>query len=307
MDTWKKNGYMLLSNVLDDTILNDSIKYLKKIYNTKKTASNDFGSDGKLEFPTNKIIDFITLNENLIEIVENLLNDEILLVQSDTWSKYGTQDFSSFSNNNQRMHMDYGNNMFLHPADWNNPEAVAAIVYFSDTSITGGGTALVPRNEKTLDLYKPPYVNMPGIANYLFYNDKNHAEIEMQKAGLDIIKFREKLYNNEIILKPNIGDVLFYRLDLWHRGTPVNIDKHRIVMNLLWKKKSCHWINQWNPGWTRSMYYTWLENIFVDLTPKQRAVLGIPLPGNKYWNKTTIKYLKSRYPKINCDPYLSKL
>ena len=48
MDTWKKNGYMLLSNVLDDTILNDSIKYLKKIYNTKKTASNDFGSDGKL-------------------------------------------------------------------------------------------------------------------------------------------------------------------------------------------------------------------------------------------------------------------
>ena len=52
---------------------------------------------------------------SLINIVEQLLGEEVLLTQSDTWCKYGTEDFFPMSNQNQRMHMDYGNNSFLHP------------------------------------------------------------------------------------------------------------------------------------------------------------------------------------------------
>ena len=31
------------------------------------------------------------------------------------------------------MHMDYGNNMFMHPLDWDEIDNVAVIVYLSDT------------------------------------------------------------------------------------------------------------------------------------------------------------------------------
>lgn len=45
------------------------------------------------------------------------------------------------------MHMDYGNNMWSMPLE-GPAEAVAAIVYYSDTKDTGGGTAIVPRQSK---------------------------------------------------------------------------------------------------------------------------------------------------------------
>ena len=307
MDLWKTHGYCLLSNIIDQKLLHKSTSLLQTIYHSKLTANCDFGSDGKLEFPTGEIIDQITLNESLIDIVKTLLNDDILLVQADTWSKYGTNNFSPQSNTNQRMHMDYGNNTFLHPTPWETPEAVAAIIYFTDTHKTGGGTRVVPNNPTTKHLYQPPYTTMPGIQHYKFFNDKHHAETHMQNHGLQTLKFREELYKHEVELFPTIGDILFYRLDLWHRGTPVHIDQHRITMNLIWKKKSATWINQWNPGWTKKMYYSWLEKQFIQMTPKQRSILGIPPPGDKYWTKTTIGYLKSRYPAIDINPYQSKL
>tara|TARA_A100001015_G_scaffold71144_1_gene78820 strand:+ start:6955 stop:7878 length:924 start_codon:yes stop_codon:yes gene_type:complete len=307
MDLWKKEGYCLLSNIIDSNTLNKSTSFLKTIYNAKSSADKDFGSEGKLEFPTGKIIDKITLNESIIDIVENLLDDKVLLTQADTWSKYGTNDFSEKSNNNQRMHMDYGNNSFLHPSSWDNPEAVAAIIYFTDTYKTGGGTRVVPNTYNTKYLYQPPYTTMPGIQHYKFFNDKQHAETHMQNHGLQVLKFREELYKHEIELFPTIGDILFYRLDLWHRGTPVYIDQHRITMNLVWKKKSATWINQWNPGWSKKMYYSWLEKEFIQMTPKQRSILGVPYIGDKYWTKTTLSHLKARYPNININPYMSKL
>ena len=61
------------------------------------------------------------------------------------------------------MHMDYGNNTFLHPADWYSPETVAIIIYLSDTNLTEGGTAVVPRIDNNDELYQFPYINMPGL------------------------------------------------------------------------------------------------------------------------------------------------
>ena len=43
----------------------------------------------------------------------------------------------------------------------------------------------------------------------------------------EIYKFRQKLYNREIFADTNVGDILFYRLDTWHRGTPVKKGKVR--------------------------------------------------------------------------------
>ena len=43
------------------------------------------------------------------------------------------------------------------------------------------------------------------------------------------------------------------------------------------------------------------------MTPIQRATLGIPLPGDGYWNIQKLQLLKKRYPNLNTTPYISKL
>ena len=99
------------------------------------------------------------------------------------------------------------------------------------------------------------------------------------------------------------GDILFYRYDVWHRGTSVIPGKSRYVMNLLFKKKECYWINCWNPGFTKWMYYGFIEKLITEMSPEQRSVIGIPKPGNRYWNESKIHNLKARYPNININPY----
>ena len=55
------------------------------------------------------------------------------------------------------------------------------------------------------------------------------------------------------------------------------------------------------------MYYGYLEDLFINISPLQRSVLGVPLPGDNYWNIKTIELLKMRYPTIDINPYLNKL
>ena len=78
-------------------------------------------------------------------------------------------------------------------------------------------------------------------------------------------------------------------------------------MNLVWKKRHCTWINQWNPGWTKKMYGGTLEKLFTALSPLQRSTLGIPMPGHPYWDNETIGWLENRYPGIDMKPYINKL
>lgn len=307
IDNWNNHGFCIVKDLIKKDLILNSNLFMEKLYQTKELSVKDFGSNGKLEFPSNTIIDNIMIDENIIHCVKKLLKtDDILLVQADAWGKEGKDDYTEFSNNNQRMHMDYGNNSFLHPSDWENPECVAMIVYLSDIKKTGGGTAVVPKSNHD-KLYQFPYKNMPGIAGFPFYNDKSCSEQYFKEKDKDVYHFRKNLYDKEIITEPDIGDILFYRLDLWHRGTPVKEGQVRFVINLLWKKKECFWINFWNPGWTKNMYYGYIEDFFTKMSPLQRTVLGVPPPGHTYWDFEKVQLLQIRYPKIDIEPYLIPL
>ena len=186
INQWREKGYVVVKNLLDKEILSNSIEFLHTLYNSKELSIRDFGSDGKLEFPSDTVLDYLSMDENVIRCVQQLLGCiEISLLQCDTWGKKGSTDFSEQSNNDQRMHMDYGNNMFLHPSNWDTPEAVAAIIYLSDVNKTEGGTAVVPKTDNTYKLYKFPYANMPGINNNIFINNKQDAEDYFYKTEID--------------------------------------------------------------------------------------------------------------------------
>jgi ectoine hydroxylase-related dioxygenase (phytanoyl-CoA dioxygenase family) len=306
INQWKDEGYVVMNNVINNEIILNAKNHIENLYNQGELNIKDFGSEGKLEFPSNTIFDKISLDENIISIVRQLLNtDEILLMQSDAWGKKGSNNYQESSNNDQRMHMDYGNNTFLYPSNWENPEAVSLIIYLSDIKETLGGTSCVPRQGNNDELYQEPYINMPGINGLPFYNDKETAEKYFEKNNKDIYNFRQKLYQREKILKPAIGDILFYRLDLWHRGTPVKKGKTRFVINLVYKKKECFWLNIWNPGWTKKMYYGYMEDFITNLSPDQRTLLGFPKATDKFWTQEKIEQLTIRYPKIDIKPYLN--
>ena len=130
VEQWRHSGYTVVSNLLERGLVEESERLMA---DPNRKHNWDFGSDGEFEFPTGHVIDQITVHEQLIGAVKQLLGEEeVLLTQSDAWLKAGSKNNNPQSNKNQRFHMDYGNHTFLHPPEWRQPEAVAAIVYLSD-------------------------------------------------------------------------------------------------------------------------------------------------------------------------------
>ena len=318
INQWREQGYLLVDDILEDNILRNAIKELNIIYpkvdNIDKVneiaSKQDFGSNGLLEFPcTFNSINQITLSHNMIKAAEDLLGEEIRLLQSDAWSKYGGKKTNDSKNNrDQRIHVDYANNTLVHPSSWETPDAVAMIVYFDDSEITGGCTAVVPREGKNDINYKWPLINNPGVAGLPWKNDKDTIEEILKDSHPEVYEFRKELYKKEKFAAFKPGTVLFYRHDIWHRGTPVNIGQVRRAMNLAYRRESCDWLTTWNPGWARNMYHEtfYLEKLIASSSVIQRNILGFPKPGHRYWNKETLEAVEKRYGPLGFDisPYL---
>ena len=65
---WSEEGYTVIRNCIPDKLIHSAAKMLKHYYNIPDKIKDDFGSDGKFEFPTHTDLDSITLNENLIAL-----------------------------------------------------------------------------------------------------------------------------------------------------------------------------------------------------------------------------------------------
>jgi hypothetical protein len=182
------------------------------------------------------------------------------------------------------------------------------IIYYSECEEVGGSTALVARQGADDEAFQWPLIKQPGYNGIPFINDRYICEEWMKENEPDMFKFREKLYERERPVKYNKGTVLLYRHDVWHRGTPVLPGKYRIIQNLVYKRKECEWLTNWNYGWARMNYNTGkncsdfvMEKIIGKLNYIQRCVLSFPPPGHSYWNETTINAVYSRYKFFGFD------
>ena len=292
---WKTQGYYMVDNFFPDIQ-----KTLQRLETIPFPNTHDFGSHkGVLEFPTeHDFLNDITLHPDLIATCQHLLDSEdIRLIQSDIWSKTNDHTNPVNSNQDQRMHMDYPNNYLTYPPDWNNPESVAIIIYYSDSEKCGGETRLVPKLGDYDPLYKEPYDNIAGLREYPFKNDKTLVEHYFKIHHPTVYSFRQHLYEREISIPFKPGSVLFYRHDLWHRGAPTNPGHTRIVQNIGFKKANCDWITSWNKGWARKLCSSTnpLERLLMKSSNAQRVCLGIPDNKSKYWTEKTRNAMKMRY------------
>ena len=296
---------------LPEKVIDPALKWLNDNFTLDQVDPDhlDFGSpDRKFEFPTSVTpLDDLVLNEQLIIAVQQLLDTpDIRLLQADLWPKIGVEAdrHEAQANTDQRMHMDYGNNTVLHP-DWQSPEAVAAIIYYDDGAVTSGSTAYVPRQGDTDPVYQTPLIHMPGQAGKPFFNDRRTVENWFDKNDPDAHKLRSTLYEREQLVDFKPGTILFYRHDLWHRGTPVTPGTLRRVHNLAWRRADARGWSNWNEGWARQSYYGHVESIIGRSTPLQRSLLDFPMPGDSYWTSQRIDHVEARFGYYGFDstPY----
>ena len=108
IQSWREKGYLLINNVIEPELLNDIKIFLDNQFpqieeNTIEELSKkqDFGSKGILEFPCKyNEINKITLSPRIINCVKTLLgHDDIRLIQSDVWAKYGGSNYSNIYSN----------------------------------------------------------------------------------------------------------------------------------------------------------------------------------------------------------------
>lgn len=289
---WLNNGYVIVRDAVDVTGATDELKSLLPA--SESDVVHEFGNGGVAEFPCGPVLDTMTVHPKLLWIVRQCLGTErIVLTQSVAWAKYGGQDMGS--NADQRVHMDFGNNYWGFPPA--QPDMLAAIIYYSDTDETGGATAVVPRNASVTDnVYNAPFAHMPGMCGLPFINNRESAEAMMSEASPVSSDIRAECYAREIVPRFKPGDILLYRMDTWHRGTPVNDGQIRYAHNLAWRKADADGIEKWNGGFTRAMYSGSFERFISSLNPGQLETIGFPPRDSPLWkNEEYCSDVRHRY------------
>ncbi len=316
---WRNRGATLVGGLFEAELIADLVAAAAERFPApgSEAAQNvaDFGS--ALNFPsTIEAFNRLTLHPRLLAAVATLLDTPVTnlrLSQSDHWPKYGRAEKTAgaLDNMDQRIHVDYPNHTLVHPAEWDQPEAVEMIVYLSAVEAAGGGTAFVPREGEDDPAYRWPIVDTPGIGELNYVNDRTQAEAYFARERPALAAWRQSLYARECCAAYAAGDVLFYRHDTWHRGTPMNPGALRLVQNITYRRAECEWISTLHVGWSWSAYRKnkFFERLLAEASLEQRAVLGFPQPGAAYWTPNTIAAVEARHGVFGMDmsPYREAL
>jgi len=305
--SWRENGFALVDGLYASDLISraraESLSFFPAAGSVESESVTDYGSEGAMEFPTpSDAINQITLHPRLLAAAAQLLGVhewDLRLTQSEPWAKYGRAEKSAgrFDNQDQRMHVDYPNHTLTHPADWDSPEAVSILLYFDAVEECGGATELVPRAGPEDPAYQGPLVRTPGLAGLEFVNDRTKAEAYLRDAAPETAQWREEnLYAHARSVHYQPGTVLFYRQDVWHRGTPLRPGAMRLIHNMTFRRKDCEWISTVHQGWAWAMYRSSkvMVKLLAEGTVEQRCVLGFPEPGHAYWTRGTLDAVRAR-------------
>ena len=314
IESWRERGFALVDGLVPDDLVAALRRFGHEHFPAPESEdARRHGTFGALAFPAEcAAMNELTLHPQLLQAIAELLDvpvPELRLTQSDLWPKYGRSErtLGAYDNQDQRIHVDYPNHTLVHPAPWDRPEAVEAILYLDDVDEVGGPTAVVPREGRDDPLYPWPIVASPGIGDLQYINDRESAEAYMAEQRPESTALREALYAREHHARYRPGTLLLYRHDTWHRGTPLRRGMLRLAQNLTFRRADCEWISTLHTGWAWKMYRhdKLMERLIADASLDQRAVLGFPQPGDRYWCDATIDAVEARYGAYGLDaaPY----
>ena len=325
--SWRETGSVVVHDLLEPDLVEAVRERALALYGTNNNVEDFGASSTEAIFPAKKdenaVINEIPMHPKIISAVAQLLDttiDGLRLSQCELWQKRGkevnvkadenhmngvdeVEDTSS--NNDQRIHVDCFNHYLTFPSEWYKPEAVAMIVYYSDSESCMGCTAVVPREGVDDPAYNPsdivsgphPFLLTPGgRADMVWLNARAKVEATLRKSHPEVAAFRAThLYPREKQMEYKRGTILFYRLDTWHRGTPVKVGAVRYAHNLVFKKAGADHITSWNHGAARAMYSLnqTMEKIIANRP--EAVVLGYPARESGYWDQRIKECVEARF------------
>jgi len=223
-------------------------------------------------FPFSSIeVNRLLVADRILSAAKQLIGSEdIRLNKGELWAKYaGAIDYD------QAFHRDFGNHTLLVPRRDQLYKELSIFILLSDVDEQSGPTAVLPRT-----LTDPiPFAEMQLPENRSFVPEQE-----------------------EFLAVGPAGTVLFYSYDVFHRATQMTgYGKARMMVLGDYRCAEAAWISR--QGWPEAGHQPSMIEFLSSVTPQQRALFDIPLPGHHYWNEQTLTDMASRYPGMDLAPY----
>ena len=226
------------------------------------------------EFP-----DFPTLLQNnvvrdaLLALLEQVIGtSDLRLSLSFLWFKYASAGFRE-----QELHSDMMNQTLAYPRDDGIYRQVLGALYYTDVPVDLSPTCVLSR------------------------------QVDELRPGGDVFRPRAEYpdyYEREVKVAVPAGSLLLYGLSTLHRGGALTAKEGlRVSHHFAFRSSAVEW-GQWR-GWAKEALKPELTHFLTQATPRQRNLLGFPLPGDPFWTTEVLKGLSVRYPDMDLAPYLA--
>ena len=281
IDSWKQNGVIVIENFFDQNEMQTIRGDYERLYGDKGQLtpnltdfSKQFDIIDVLPYAGSVNLNLISLHPALIAAAKSLLEVEsVHLYQSHTWAK-----FTGSSNYEQKFHCDFGNHTLTVPSTELASSTVNFLIYVSDVTAEHGPFEYVPKS----------------------VSDKILGERALLIPQFDNERYEQLQAAAKSVLAPS-GSLIIYGLDVFHRGTNLTgAHAARFSMTVSYKRSGNDGINF--HSWQHTRTRDW-SLIIEHASPEQLSCLGIPLPGSKFWNDTTLAQTCERWPKWDATPY----
>ena len=308
------DGFLVVDDLWPSDLIEQAVRETHKLLPKHKVVTRSLADERYRPFSSmpwvhegensaDLAINHMSVHPRAIKVASELLQVDVtrlrlyqdhLIAKFGQPTKAGETDSLMVEAGDQDIHVDYGNNTLLVPPRASGPEAVACLCYYSDVDETGGSTHFMKAPPGELTRYSVETFNPP---NFVFGTQNGSAASSL---GTRSKNKTDQRYREEKPIRYRKGTCVLYRLDAWHRGTPVALNKVRYTHHRGWRTREADWIS-WQ-GLAPKMAL--LPNRYLEaLTVEQRAVLGFPPPGDAYWTQETVDMVGRRYAGMDMEPY----
>jgi hypothetical protein len=212
---------------------------------------------------------------DLLALLEEVIGTpDLRLSLSFLWFKYASAGFRE-----QELHSDMMNQTLTYPRDDGIYRQVVGALYYTDVPDDLSPTCVLSRQVDEL---------APG------------GDIHRRRAD------HPDHYEREVKVAVPAGSLLLYGLSTFHRGGALTAAAGlRVSHHFAFRSSAVEW-GQWR-GWAKEGLKPELASFLTQATPRQRNLLGFPLPGDPFWTKDVLTGLAARYPDMDLAPYREAL
>jgi hypothetical protein len=229
------------------------------------------------EFPFHsRRLNALVLHDNVIDLAEALLGTaDLVCYMGIVTAKYAQQS----SGYNQLLHADFPNHMLVVPRHEPGYQQVEFFVYLTDVTTEDGATR--------------------------FVSWQRTKDIPVERHTLNYVDYAA-LYEDQSDAAAPAGSVVAYRPDVYHRSVDhTDPTRYRIMIHVSFRHRDAGWGGY--QAWPFRGFSPELTKYVQGASPRQLALLGVPLPGHPYWDEATITGVQARYPGLDMSPWRAAL